>query len=204
MSLKQATFLIAVVLLVDQLSKFYIKTHFVLSEKHQVFSWFYIAFVENDGMAWGTKISDFMPSISDRVAKLALTIFRILAVAGIGYWLVTAIKKNASKSLIIAVALIFAGALGNIIDSVFYGVLFSDSYSEAATFLPSQGGYDTLFHGKVVDMLHFPLWQGLLPDGIPFYGGKYFTFFEPVFNVADMAISVGIGVLMLFHKQVNS
>ena len=127
--------------------------------------------------------------------------FRLAAIIGIGYWLLNTIKTKGSKILIIAISLIFAGALGNIIDSVFYGVLFSDSYGEVATFLSKDGGYDTLFHGKVVDMLHFPLWKGYLPEWLPFLGGKYFTFFEPVFNIADMAISSGIGILLLFNKK---
>lgn len=201
MSLKKATLLIIVILLIDQISKFYIKTQFSLHQRIEVFSWFQILFVENDGMAWGTKLSDFIPGISDRKAKLALTLFRIFAVIGIGYWLVVSVKKNGPKTLIIAIALILSGALGNIIDSVFYGVIFSDSYGQVATFLP-EVGYDTLFHGKVVDMLHFPIWQGLLPQWIPFYGGEHFTFFEPVFNVADMAISTGIGILIIFNKKV--
>lgn len=201
MSLKKATLLIIVILLIDQISKFYIKTQFSLHQRIEVFSWFQILFVENDGMAWGTKLSDFIPGISDRKAKLALTLFRVFAVIGIGYWLVVSVKKNGPKTLIIAIALILSGALGNIIDSVFYGVIFSDSYGQVATFLP-EVGYDTLFHGKVVDMLHFPIWQGLLPQWIPFYGGEHFTFFEPVFNVADMAISSGIGILIIFNKKV--
>ena len=201
MSLKKAILLIFVILLIDQISKFYIKTHFVLSEKHVVFSWFQIVFVENEGMAWGTKISDFIPFVSERLAKLSLSLFRIVAVFGIGYWLVSVVKHKASKTLIIAVALILAGALGNIIDSVFYGVLFNGSHGEVATFLPSGGGYASLFHGKVVDMLHFPIWNGFLPDWVPFFGGRFFTFFEPVFNMADMAISVGIGILIFFNKR---
>ncbi len=200
MSLKNATLLIIVILLIDQVSKFYIKTQFALHDRIEVFEWFQILFVENDGMAWGTKLSDFITGISDRTAKLALTIFRIVAVMGIGYWLVSSVKKNGPKILIVAIALIFSGALGNIIDSVFYGVVFSDSHSQVATFLP-EVGYDTLFHGKVVDMLHFPIWQGVLPSWIPFFGGDYFTFFEPVFNVADMAISTGIGMLIVFNKK---
>lgn len=200
MSLKKATLLITIILLIDQVSKFYIKTQFALHERIEVYDWFHILFVENDGMAWGTKLSDFITGISDRTAKLALTIFRIVAVIGIGYWLVTSIKKKGSRILIVAIALIFAGALGNIIDSVFYGVIFSDSQSQVAAFLP-EIGYDTLFHGKVVDMLHFPIWQGVLPNWIPFFGGDYFTFFEPVFNVADMAISTGIGMLIVFNKK---
>ncbi|WP_299393020.1 lipoprotein signal peptidase [uncultured Gelidibacter sp.] len=200
MSLKNATLLIFIILLIDQVSKFYIKTHFALHHRIEVFEWFQILFVENDGMAWGTKLSDFITGISDRTAKLALTIFRIVAVIGIGYWMVTSVRKKGPNILIVAIALIFAGALGNIIDSVFYGIIFDESYSQVATFLP-EVGYDTLFHGKVVDMLHFPIWQGVLPNWIPLVGGDYFTFFEPVFNVADMAISTGIGMLIVFNKK---
>ena len=200
MSLKKAALLIVIVLLIDQISKFYIKTHFALHDRIQVYDWFHVLFVENDGMAWGTKLSDFIKGISDRTAKLALTIFRIVAVIGIGYWLVTSVKKNGPKILIVAIALIFSGALGNIIDSVFYGILFNDSYSQVAIFLP-ESGYDSLFHGKVVDMLHFPMWKGVLPSWIPFFGGDYFTFFDPVFNVADMAISTGIGMLIVFNTK---
>jgi signal peptidase II len=155
-------------------------------------------------MAWGAKLSDFLPFISERSSKLILTIFRIIAVAGIGYWLLNSIKTQSSRILILALTLIFAGALGNIIDSVFYAVLFSDSYREVASFMPPDGGYDTIFHGKVVDMLHFPIWKGYLPEWFPFVGGKYFTFFEPVFNIADMAISSGVGLLIFFNKRAFS
>ena len=201
MSLKKATLLIVIILLIDQISKFYIKTHFALNDKVVVFNWFQIVFVENPGMAWGTKMSDFITFISDRTAKLILTLFRIVAVCFISYWLVNSIKKKSATILIVAISLIFAGALGNIIDSVFYGLIFNDSLGQVATFLPDDGGYDTLFHGKVVDMLHFPMWSGFLPDWIPFVGGDYFTFFEPVFNVADMAISTGIGMLIVFNRK---
>ncbi len=201
MSLKKSGLIIVLILLVDQISKFYIKTHFELGEHVKVFSWFQILFVENNGMAWGAKLSDFIPLISDRTAKLILTLFRLGAIIGIGYWGITTIKKKGSIILIIAISLIFAGALGNIIDSVFYGVLFNDSYQELARFLPEEGGYDTVFHGKVVDMLHFPMWKGYLPNWLPFFGGQYFTFFEPVFNIADIAISSGVGVLLVFNKK---
>lgn len=201
MSLKKATLLIIVILIIDQISKIYIKTHFTLNESVEVFSWFQILFVENEGMAWGTKISDFISFISDRTAKVCLTIFRILAVLGIGYWLNKSIKAKQSKILIFAVTLILAGAIGNIIDSVFYGLFFDSSAGQVATFLPAAGGYDAVFHGKVVDMLHFPMWSGVLPSWIPFYGEQYFTFFEPVFNIADMAISTGIGILIFFNKR---
>jgi signal peptidase II len=201
MSLKRASLIIIVILLIDQISKIYIKMHFQLNEDVSVFSWFKIAFVENDGMAWGTKLSDFFTFISDRSSKLILTLFRIVAVTGIAFWLVDVTKNKKSKTLIFAVAIIFAGALGNIIDSVFYGVLFSDSDMQVAIFLPDVGGYADVFHGKVVDMLHFPIWKGVLPEWLPFFGGKSFSFFDPVFNVADMAISTGVGILIVFNKR---
>lgn len=201
MSLKKSILLIIIILLIDQASKIYIKTHFKLQDSIEVFSWFKIFFIENEGMAWGTRISDFVSFISERTAKLALTIFRIIAIFGIGYWLYDATRKQGSKILTIAIALIFSGALGNIIDSVFYGVLFSDSYMQVATFLPEGGGYDTLLHGKVVDMLYFPLYKGYLPEWLPIWDGQFFTFFEPVFNIADMAISTGFIMLIVFNKK---
>ncbi|MFD0989473.1 lipoprotein signal peptidase [Mariniflexile jejuense] len=201
MSLKKSIILIIIILLIDQISKIYIKTHFKLQENIEVFSWFQIYFIENDGMAWGTKISDFVSFVSERSAKIFLTVFRIVAIFGIGYWLFDATKKKASKILILAIALIFAGALGNIIDSVFYGVLFDDSFNQVAVFLPEAGGYDTLLHGKVVDMLYFPLFEVDLPQWFPIGGGKRFNFFEPVFNIADMAISTGFIMLIVFNKR---
>ena len=194
MSLKKASIIIVLVLLIDQISKFYIKTNFSLGEEVPVFDWFRILFVENEGMAWGTKIPG-------EYGKLFLTLFRLVAIVGIGYWLWDSVRKNGSRILITAIALIFAGAFGNIIDSVFYGIIFNDSYGQVAEFMPAEGGYGTLFHGKVVDMLYFPLWQGNLPEWIPFWGGNYFTFFEPVFNIADTAISAGVILLLLFNKR---
>ena len=204
MSLKKSIILIIIILLIDQISKIYIKTHFALHDDVEVFSWFKIYFIENDGMAWGTKLSDFVSFISDRTAKVALTLFRVVAIFGIGYWLYDATKKHGSKILIIAIALIFAGALGNIIDSVFYGVLFDNSYNQVAHFLPETGGYDSLLHGKVVDMLYFPLFEVDLPQWFPYFGGKRFNFFEPVFNIADMAISTGFIMLIVFNKKAFS
>ncbi|HNQ26564.1 MAG TPA: lipoprotein signal peptidase [Aquaticitalea sp.] len=200
MSLKKASLLIIAILIIDQISKIYIKTHYALDDKTVVFDWFQIVFVENEGMAWGAKISDVFGFVSDATAKLILTFFRIFALCFIGIWLYRAVASQSSRLLIVAVSLIFAGALGNIIDSVFYGVVFEDSYGHVSSFLPEKG-YATFFHGKVVDMLHFPIWKGFLPEWFPFFGGKYFAFFEPVFNVADIAISTGIGILIVFNKR---
>jgi len=194
MSLKKASAIILLILVIDQVSKFYIKTHFMLGEEIRVFDWFRILFVENEGMAWGAKIPG-------TYGKLILTLFRIVAIGGIGYWLWDSIRNHSPRILIISIAFIFAGAMGNIIDSVFYGIIFNDSFRQVATLFPEAGGYGTLFHGKVVDMLYFPLYGGTLPEWIPFWGGKYFTFFDPVFNVADSAISVGVALLLLFNKK---
>ena len=199
MSLKKSLLLIALILLIDQLSKIYIKTHFILGESVDVFSWFKILFIENEGAAWGTKLSDILP-ISDSLGKLILTIFRLFAIAGIGYWLYDIIKKKSTRTLVIAVSMIFAGALGNIIDSVFYGVIFDDSYNHVATFMAEEP-YGSLFYGKVVDMLYFPIIDATWPDWMPFVGGDNFRFFEPVFNIADSAISTGVGILIFFNKR---
>jgi signal peptidase II len=199
MSIKKSLLIIILVLLIDQISKIYIKTHFVLGDSYEVFEWFKIHFIENSGAAWGAKLNDFLP-ISESTGKLILTVFRLFAVAGIGYWLFDSIKKQSSKTLVLAVSLIFAGALGNIIDSVFYGVLFNDSIGQVAT-LFSNEPYGGLFFGKVVDMLYFPLIDSTWPDWVPYFGGSDFSFFDPVFNIADTAISTGVGILLVFNKK---
>ncbi|MBK8599301.1 MAG: lipoprotein signal peptidase [Flavobacterium sp.] len=194
MSLRNAYLLIFIILLVDQLSKIYIKTNFVLGEEVNVFSWFKILFIENEGMAWGTEIPG-------TYGKLFLTVFRLFAVTAIGYWLWDSVQKNSSTYLIVAIALILAGAFGNIIDSVFYGIVFDDSHNHLAT-LFSEKPYGKVFHGKVVDMLYFPFIQDYpMPEWVPFLGGKPFTFFNAIFNVADMAISTGVGILIVFNKK---
>ncbi len=194
MSLRKAYLLIFILLLVDQVSKIYIKTNFVLGEEIRVFKWFRILFIENEGMAWGTVIPG-------TYGKLILTVFRILAVGGIGNWLWDSVRTKRSNFLIVAVALIFAGALGNIIDSVFYGLIFSDSHHQLAT-LFAEDNYGTAFHGKVVDMLYFPFIEdATLPQWLPIWGGKQFTFFNAIFNIADMAISTGVGILIVFNKK---
>ena len=193
MSLRNAYFLIFIILLVDQASKIFIKTNFVLGEEVNVFSWFKILFIENEGMAWGTEIPG-------AYGKLFLTVFRLIAVTAIGYWLWDSVHKNASNYLIVAIALILAGAFGNIIDSVFYGVIFDDSHNHLATLFP-ENPYGKLFHGKVVDMLYFPIIDGTFPSWLPIWGGNDFKFFNAIFNVADMAISTGVGILIVFNKK---
>ncbi len=195
MSLKNSILIIAIILLVDQFVKIYIKTNFVYGEAGQidVASWFKIVLIENEGMAWGTKIPG-------TYGKLILTVFRILAVVGIGYWLYDASTKHSSNYLMIAISLIFAGAVGNIIDSVFYGVIFDNSYNNLAT-LFTENPYGTWFHGKVVDMLYFPIFEGNFPKWLPVWGGHSFKFFNAIFNIADMAISTGVGILIVFNKK---
>lgn len=191
--LKKALFIIFTVLIIDQISKIYIKTNFLYGEEVVVFDWFRIHFIENNGMAWGAEFGG-------KAGKLFLTVFRLFAIVGIGYWLYTSIKKNAHTILIVAISLIFAGAMGNIIDSVFYGVIF-DTPANATATLFAEKPYGELFYGKVVDMLDFPIWKGDLPNWIPIWGGKPFTFFNAIFNVADTAISTAVGLLIVFNKK---
>ncbi|HSD06697.1 lipoprotein signal peptidase [Flavobacterium sp.] len=195
MSLLKAYFLIVLILLVDQVSKIYVKTNFILGEEVHVFNWFQIHFIENEGMAWGTKIPG-------AYGKLILTVFRLFAVTGIGYWLWDSVeRKKSSNYLIVAIALIFAGALGNIIDSVFYGVIFDDSHQQLATIFTDKP-YGTWLNGQVVDMFYFPFIKNYpMPEWVPFIGGRDFTFFNAIFNVADVAISTGVGILIVFNKK---
>ncbi|MDY8135228.1 lipoprotein signal peptidase [Aquimarina sp. 2201CG5-10] len=195
MSLKKSILVIILVLLIDQITKIYIKTNFALHEEVSVFSWFRIVFVENKGMAWGFELPG-------SYGKLILTLFRLVAITGIAYWLYDSVKKNSPKILTFCIALIFAGAFGNIIDSIFYGMLFGASTPvDVAGFLPDGGGYESVFYGKVVDMIQFTFYNDTLPEWIPFWGGDHFSFFDPVFNIADSAISVGVFLLIVFNKK---
>lgn len=191
----------------DQGSKFYIKLNYPLSGYGvpAILDWgfFKLLFVENKGMAMGAKLNDFIPFISEATSKLILTLFRIIAIFGLGYWLLDSIKKQSGILLNWALALIFAGALGNIIDSVFYGVIFTDSYGKIAEIFPEKG-YASLFYGHVVDMLQFPLVEWTWPSWIPFVGGENYLFFQYIFNVADTAISSGVGILIFFNKKIFS
>ena len=166
-----------------------------LGDEIEIFSWFKIHFVENEGMAFGL-------SWGSGLGKLALTSFRIVAVFIITYLLRNFIRKPDSPyGLVFSLALIWAGAVGNIIDSAFYGQLFSDSWQQIATFMPKDGGYAPWLHGKVVDMLYFPLYEGFLPQWLPVWGGQYAVFFRPVFNFADFSISIGVIIIIFFQKR---
>lgn len=182
---------ILLIILIDQITKIYIKTHFFLGESVEVFSWFHIRFIENNGMAFGVELFD----------KIFLTIFRIVAVGFIGYYLHKIIKKDLSLGYILAIAALLAGAFGNIIDCAVYGLIFDSSQYQIASFLPEGGGYAPLFYGKVVDMLYFPLISTDLPEWLPFFGGKHFTFFDAIFNIADSAITISIFYLILFQRS---
>ena len=209
MTLRKLSWIVLAILAADQALKVYIKLNYSLTYYGSApivdWGWFRLLFVENKGMAWGASLSDFLPFISEDTAKLLLSIFRLLAVTGIGIWLSRAVKAKAPKVQLIAVGLIFAGALGNIIDSVFYGVLFSETtYNQLATFLPEEGGYAPLMFGHVVDMFQFPMFTWTWPSWLPFVGGNQFTFFEPVFNIADSAITVGVVLLLLQQRKASS
>ena len=195
MSLKKAGLIVFFIVLIDQISKIYIKTHFIYGDagEYPITSWFRLHFIENEGMAWGTEIPG-------QYGKLFLTLFRLFVVPAIIYWLYDAVKNNASNYLITAISLILAGAVGNIIDSVFYGLIFDNPVNEVAT-LFSNKPYGSLFYGKVVDMFYFPICKGYFPDWFPFVGGEHFRFFNAIFNVADFAISVGLGILIVFNKS---
>lgn len=188
--------LIVIILLIDQLSKFWVKLNMTIGQSfHVLGEKFQIHFIENPGMAYGMEFGG-------EYGKLMLTLFRIIAVCGIGYGLHYMIQNKYNRGFILNVALIFAGALGNILDSVFYGVIFTESTMfETAKLFPEGGGYAPFLHGKVVDMLYFPLIEGTFPSWFPVWGGEEFLFFRPVFNIADSAITVGVFLILIFQKR---
>lgn len=183
-------------MLIDQILKIWIKTNMHIGEEYHIIgNWFIIHFTENNGMAFGMEFAG-------KAGKLILTIFRIFAISALGWYLNSLIKKNVKFSLILSISLILTGALGNIIDSVFYGEFFSSSnYFQAANFLPNGGGYSGLMYGKVVDMFYFPIITTHYPFWFPFVGGNDFIFFRPVFNIADSAITIGVFILIFFHRN---
>ena len=170
-----------------------------LGEEFSVFgNWFFIHFVENNGMAFGIEFAG-------EYGKIFLSLFRIVAVVGITWYITKLVKKDfVPMGFIACVSLILAGAIGNIIDSAFYGVIFSESFGQVATLLPEGGGYSSFLHGKVVDMFYFPLFSGRYPEWFPFKGGDPFLFFRPVFNVADSAITIGIFAIIIFYWKLFS
>jgi signal peptidase II len=194
--LKKAALIVFSVLVLDQVLKIWIKTTFYMGENHAILGhWFYLHFTENDGMAYGMKLGG-------SYGKLLLSLFRIIAVIIIAWWLYRVTRKGAGILLIVCISLILAGALGNIIDSVFYGMIFSEStFMQVATLFPGGGGYGTFLHGKVVDMLYFPVIETRYPSWVPYFHGEDLTFFRPVFNIADSAITTGVFILILFQKK---
>lgn len=197
--MKRAAAIILFVLLADQALKVWVKLTFTIGQHipEHLDSWYYLHFIENEGMAFGMKLGG-------EYGKLALTLLRIAAVIGIGFALRRMVAQRAPRLQVVSVSLVLAGALGNIIDSTFYGLLFSASTpDDVAVLLPPEGGYASLFHGAVVDMFHFPIWRGQLPLWIPRYGGSYFEFFQPVFNIADASITIGIVLFIAAQRMLK-
>ena len=194
--MKKSLLLIFIILIADQVFKIWIKTHFCIGQEISVLGdWFLIHFTENSGMAFGLQFAG-------SYGKLILSIFRIIAISAIGVYLFHLIRKKTNSGFVICISLIFAGAIGNLIDSAFYGMIFSESsFHQVATFLPEEGGYASFLHGKVVDMLYFPVIHGSYPSWFPFIGGQGFIFFRPVFNIADSSITVGVFSLILFQRK---
>jgi signal peptidase II len=185
-------FIIFAVLIIDQIIKIWVKTHMFWHESIRITDWFFIYFTENNGMAFGMEF----------IGKLFLTSFRIVAVALIIWYLVKIIRQNLKTGYIVCISLILAGAIGNIIDCVFYGVIFSEStHGTIANFVPVGEGYSEWLYGKVVDMFYFPIIDTNWPEWMPFVGGEHFIFFSPIFNFADAAISCGIIALILFYSK---
>ena len=192
--MKKIFFTAFILVLLDQILKIWIKTHFILGEEHKIFNWFIIHFTENNGMAFGIEFGGY-------TGKKILTLFRIIVV-GIGIkYLFNLTKDRFSNGALIAIGLIIGGAIGNIIDSSIYGVIFNESYNNVASFMPNTGGYASFLHGKVVDMFYFPLMNSHFPNWLPIWGGEHFIFFRPVFNIADAGISIGIFMILLFYRK---
>ena len=188
-----AVAIVVAILLIDQIIKIEVKTNMALGEAKRVTDWFYIEFIENNGMAYGMKF----------INKLVLSLFRLFAICFIGYYLAKIIKKNvAPLGYIVLIAMVLAGAAGNLIDCLFYGLIFDASTPfTVSQFVPFGEGYSTFLHGKVVDMFYFPIIQTTWPEWVPYFGGSEYVFFSPVFNFADACISVGVVALLLFYRK---
>jgi len=195
MSIKSKSLLIIfLVLVIDQILKIFIKTHFMLGEEVVIAkNWFIIHFVENNGMAFGMEFGN-------HIGKYFLSVFRLAAIGALGWYLSKLWKREVPFGLVVCFSLILAGAAGNLIDSAFYGLIFNESHSQVATLFPAGGGYTTFLLGKVVDMFYFPLIDSHFPSWFPIWGGQEFIFFRPVFNIADSSISIGIVSIFIFYK----
>ena len=194
--MKKSLLIVAVILFIDQVFKFWIKTNMSLGQEFNVFGdWFIIHFTENPGMAFGLEFSG-------SYGKLILSLFRLVAITVLVVYIYKLTRQKVSNLVLVSLSLVLAGAMGNMIDSAFYGMIFSSSnYFEVAQFMPPEGGYGTFLHGKVVDMLYFPIISGTYPDWIPYLSGGEFQFFRPVFNIADSSITIGVILMVLFQKQ---
>jgi signal peptidase II len=192
---KKSVLFILMILLVDQVLKIWVKTHMEIGQEIHLFgNWGILHFIENNGMAFGMEMGG-------KPGKFILSLFRVIAIFGIGWFLSSLINKKASLGLILAISAIMAGAIGNIIDSAFYGIIFSESFNQPAVLFPPEGGYSSFLHGKVVDMFYFPVINTHWPQWSPIKPGESFVFFRPVFNIADSAITCGVISIILFHKK---
>ncbi len=176
----------------DQALKFWVKTNLVYGEQIKIFDWFFILFTENNGMAFGLEFGG-------EIGKYFLSIFRIVAICALFFYLYYLVNKKVSSGVLFSISLVLAGAIGNMIDSAFYGIIFDHSYGQLSSFL--NGGYSSFLQGRVVDMFYFPIINCYLPNWIPYFGGDHFIFFRPIFNVADSCITIGVLNLLIFHRS---